>query len=451
MKHIDRITSNVKSPDGNGYSVDLGKYTILVGDNEAGKSAIAESVQLARTGSAYGLLYRDKPVRDGSLLVALMPKESKDCYARGEVAGEYLYSWKLERGKRPTHVVRNGIEEEPRDTLTVAQLHGVVAGSMETQVKFFWDRLCSPISGPDLLQLIPKELQEALVLVCPMDGKPVSLVAVLEKIGKYQRDQAATAKAALIALESLGSVEAVTDAELKGVWDALNRAMIRDVVKTIYAEHRADPTLQAGPVLNHLVEMLGGKEAIQRIEPTADVMATIASTLLNQRLTRAAVAAKNGEVRAIGLRDSLKSIKEVVLGLMFEGLDRAADGFIKRISAFLPEGEDLYFYVDCDRGWRLSIGLRREGGTYTALSGSTEARVLAALCAGLAEDHDLIVVDDRMWDAATLKKTLEVLEKAPCQVLVMSTIKPKGRKRSAWKYVGVSRTEGEPLGIDYEE
>mgnify|MGYP003145788789 CR=1 FL=1 len=450
MSHIERIISNVKSPDGDGYSVDLGKYTILVGDNEAGKSAIAESVQLARTGSAYGLLYRDKPVRDGSLLVALMPEESGECFARGEVGGEYLYSWNLKRGKRPTHVVRNGIEKEPRDTLTVAQLHGVVAGSMETQVKFFWDRLCAPITGPDLLQLIPKELQEALVLVCPMDGKPVSLVAVLEKIGKYQRDQASTAKAALIALESLGSVEAVTDAELKGVWDSLNRAMLRDVVKTVYAEYKADPTLQAGPVLNRLVEMLGGKEAVQRIEPTEDVMATIASTLLNQRLTRAAVAAKNGEVRAIGLRDSLKSLKEVVLGLMFTGLDRAADGFIERISAFLPKGEDLYFSVDAAER-KLSIGLRREGGTYTALSGSTEARVLAALCAGLAEDHDLIVVDDRMWDAATLKKTLEVLEKAPCQVLVMSTIKPKGRKRSAWKYVGVSRTEGESLAISYEE
>jgi len=450
MSYIERITSNVKSPDGDGYSVDLGKYTILVGDNEAGKSAIAESVQLARTGSAYGLLYRDKPVRDGSLLVALMPEESGECFARGEVGGEYLYSWNLKRGKRPTHVVRNGIEKEPRDTLTVAQLHGVVAGSAETQVKFFWDRLCTPITGPDLLQLIPKELQEALVLVCPMDGKPVSLVAVLEKIGKYQRDQASTAKAALIALESLGSVEAVTDAELKGVWDSLNRAMLRDVVKTVYAEYKADPTLQAGPVLNRLVEMLGGKEAVQRIEPTEDVMATIASTLLNQRLTRAAVAAKNGEVRAIGLRDSLKSLKEVVLGLMFAGLDRAADGFIERISAFLPKGEDLYFSVDAAER-KLSIGLRREGGTYTALSGSTEARVLAALCAGLAEDHDLIVVDDRMWDAATLKKTLEVLEKAPCQVLVMSTIKPKGRKRSAWKYVGVSRTEGESLAISYEE
>ena len=449
MSYIERITSNVKSPDGDGYSVDLGKYTILVGDNEAGKSAIAESVQLARTGSAYGLLYRDKPVRDGSLLVALMPEESGECFARGEVGGEYLYSWNLKRGKRPTHVVRNGIEKEPRDTLTVAQLHGVVAGSAETQVKFFWDRLCTPITGPDLLQLIPKELQEALVLVCPMDGKPVSLVAVLEKIGKYQRDQASTAKAALIALESLGSVEAVTDAELKGVWDSLNRAMLRDVVKTVYAEYKADPTLQAGPVLNRLVEMLGGKEAVQRIEPTEDVMATIASTLLNQRLTRAAVAAKNGEVRAIGLRDSLKSLKEVVLGLMFAGLDRA-DGFIERISAFLPKGEDLYFSVDAAER-KLSIGLRREGGTYTALSGSTEARVLAALCAGLAEDHDLIVVDDRMWDAATLKKTLEVLEKAPCQVLVMSTIKPKGRKRSAWKYVGVSRTEGESLAISYEE
>ena len=64
------------------------------------------------------------------------------------------------------------------------------------------------------------------------------------------------------------------------------------------------------------------------------------------------------------------------------------------------------------------------------------------------DSNDLIVVDDRMWDADTLKKTMTVLEKAPCQVIVMSTIKPKGRKRGAWTYIQVCRTPGEPLSTE---
>jgi hypothetical protein len=450
MSHIDRITSNVKSPDGGEYSVNLGKYTILIGDNEAGKSAIAESLQLARTGSAYGLLYRDRPVRDGSLLAALVPPGVDECVARGEVEGEYLYSWSLRRGKRPTHVARNGVEKpDPKDVLTVAQVRAVMGGSADTQVKFFWEHLCEPIVGADLLNMVPAELQETLVLVCPMDGSPVSLVDVLDKIGKYQREMSNTAKAGLIALESLGSVEAVTDDELAGVWDTIHRATLRDVLKELYMEYKANPTLQAGPVLRHLTEMLGGKEAIQRIPLRDDAAGALASALLNQRLSRAAVAAKNGEVRALGLRESLKTLKNVIVSLMLGNIHQAAGEFIKRVSRFLPKEESIHFFVEMSQK-SISIGLKRGEKKHTALSGSAEARLLAAICAALSDQNDLIVVDDRMWDADTLKKTMTVLEKAPCQVVVMSTIKPKGRKRGAWTYVTVSRTDSEPLGVEYE-
>jgi hypothetical protein len=42
------------------------------------------------------------------------------------------------------------------------------------------------------------------------------------------------------------------------------------------------------------------------------------------------------------------------------------------------------------------------------------------------------------------------LEKSPAQVVIMSTISPKGRARKAWKYVKISREAGKPLEVSDE-
>ena len=94
------------------------------------------------------------------------------------------------------------------------------------------------------------------------------------------------------------------------------------------------------------------------------------------------------------------------------------------------------------------MGIEKAGEIHTALSGSTEASLIAALGAALADQFCLLVVDDRMWDATTLSKTLGALEKAPCQVIVMSTIRPKGKKRANWSYVELSR--GDSLTVTPE-
>jgi hypothetical protein len=113
---------------------------------------------------------------------------------------------------------------------------------------------------------------------------------------------------------------------------------------------------------------------------------------------------------------------------------------------FLPEGEKFVFEAQGD--FRLRIGLERDNETHTALSGSTEARLLAAIAAQLGGKEDLIVVDDRMWDADTLARTMGVLEKAESQVILMTTLKPKGRKKANWTYVEIARTPGHPLEVN---
>ena len=428
MSFVTQIRTNIKSPDGDDYVVNIGKHTLLIGSNESGKSAIAEALQLARTGSAYGLLYRDKPIKDGKLLSALIPPSQDQATAIARFEDGSIREWVLQRGKRP----KSSGAHEGQSTLSIAEMHSVMSGSTETKVKFFWEVLCEEITAADLMGLLPKDLHETLVLVCPLD-RPVSLTDLLTKIGALQRDQSAQVKASKIALESMGTVRFVGEDELGGL------------LKSIYLDYKADPMLQAGHVLSHLTKQLGGKEAIQRIPPTEDLLGEIGETLLHRRMTRVASLAKNGETRASDLSSSLKTLKSAVLQVMHDMLDEAANKFCKSVGKFLPKGDALLFDAS---GGTLDIGLTRNGERHTALSGSTEARLLAAIAAAVAFPSDLIVVDDRMWDPLTLGKTLEVLEKSPNQVVVMSTIKPRGRKRSSWSYVEISRTPGHPLEID---
>jgi len=75
------------------------------------------------------------------------------------------------------------------------------------------------------------------------------------------------------------------------------------------------------------------------------------------------------------------------------------------------------------------------------MSGSTESRVLAALAAALVPSNEtaIVVLEDRMWDLETLGKTMRSLEKCPCQIIIMSTMRPRGRARKEWTYVEVQR------------
>ena len=72
MNHVQKVETNIK---GHRAATELGQYTLLVGPNESGKSRIAEAIQLALSGSAWGLLWRAKTVKSGSQLDALRPGE----------------------------------------------------------------------------------------------------------------------------------------------------------------------------------------------------------------------------------------------------------------------------------------------------------------------------------------------------------------------------------------
>ena len=136
---------------------------------------------------------------------------------------------------------------------------------------------------------------------------------------------------------------------------------------------------------------------------------------------------------------SFAELETVLNDLIYTQLKKPLQQYVKRVNKFLPKGD--VFTIEYDKSTFL-VGLERGGVVHHALSGSTEARVLAAMAAGLAgTEPSIIVVDDRMWDTQTLAEMMNLLEQANSQVFIMSTLKPRGRQRSAWTYIEMSRDD----------
>ena len=117
------------------------------------------------------------------------------------------------------------------------------------------------------------------------------------------------------------------------------------------------------------------------------------------------------------------------------------------MGAYLPPGEKLKLYIDVENR-KLSVALVRHQEEHYALSGSTEARVLAALACGMFPAGSIIPLDDRMWSKPTLGKTLKALAKAPHQVVVPTTIAPTASQSKGWSVLAISRTQGEGLNVE---
>jgi len=117
------------------------------------------------------------------------------------------------------------------------------------------------------------------------------------------------------------------------------------------------------------------------------------------------------------LTSSAKSLSSVGKDL----LCKAKVGLEDKISAFLPEGESVEIDLTNAR-----IGMSRDGGIHSALSGAEWSRVLLAIASALSNSSTLnvLIPQDRAWDKDTLESTMQALSSSPFQVVVMSTVKP---------------------------
>lgn len=438
MSFVQTITTNIKSSDGQSKTFELGKYTLLVGPNESGKSAIAEAVQLAMTGSAFGMLYRNKPIKAGNQLEVLRPEGAEVVYSQAILDNGESAEWTLESGKSPK---RTGVMGY---ALPMNDLRAVLAGSDQSIRSFFYDRMVKKSSRDELRAYVPERLRDDFDEFV-YDEDFLSLTGVISGLGKQKREESAKVKAAQQMLDQM-EASFIDQKTISSLWLQLAEAQRLERLKEMYKTYREEN--EDSRVLEKIkasLASIGSKEKIQGMISPEDARANLEKAYMKLGTYQACLDLKSnidwGKAAAERLGKLEKAMAEVLPKVMDDGL--VWESYSESVNKFLPSGDE---FTVVDNG-RLKLGLKRENGLHIALSGSTEARTLAAMSAALIENEEadtdtlsLIVVDDRMWDTTTLAKTMKELESVDCQVIIMSTQKPRGREREAWTYIELDKS-----------
>ena len=196
--YVERIITNLKTPDGKPKTVELGPKTLIVGPNGSGKSAIQQSLQLALVGSADDLLGRDS-VKDNGLLMSMVSAERLSIHAKLNSGEDYIFTAK--DGGRPAH------DAGTPAMLPLQEVREVLEGSPATARKAFLAWAASSITAGDIEEMVPAVYAAKFSDINRSVGRgkaPVdALLATLEYVGKRQRDATKEANGAEALLTSL--------------------------------------------------------------------------------------------------------------------------------------------------------------------------------------------------------------------------------------------------------
>lgn len=437
MKKVIKIRSNIKSPNGQAWEYELGDYNLLIGPNESGKSAIAEAVQLALSGSAYGLFFRNAPVKAGNQLSDLGHVGPEGLFAVATFDDGTEARWSMEAvGKRPK------MEGGSGEALPISELRSALSGSAQRARAFFLSRLLPEgVSRLELERLLNHptfDLTKPLeVLIPDMGPRPITgetLVSALSEAGTWKRNAKSDAKAAQDLLTTLSTAEKADADQMHTAYENLFKSLKFEWLRKIVKEGSSD---YDKPTLTNLALTLGTKEELKNLKGSAEYADDIEEMLIKQAAFR--------DAQGVSLRVKQHEKVAAEYDALIKGLDKACttllkaplNKYIKRVNRFLPKGDK--FGVSYSEK-EFKIYLERGKQKHVALSGSTEIRLLAAMAAALptGEESIMVILDDRMWDADTLSKTLDKLQSAPVQIVVMTTIPPAGPKKDAWRHIEIS-------------
>ena len=428
MNHVEKIETNIK---GHRAATELGQYTLLVGPNESGKSRIAEAIQLALSGSAWGLLWRAKTIKSGSQLDALRPGEEAGIFAEATFVDGGVARWSMQEGGRPSRAGANGV------CLPVAQLHDVLAGGPDSIRAFFYEWLVGESKREELDGRINHRYRETVDRILGQKADSVDIPALITKVAALKREHSAAAKGSSTFLGTFSGVAYISNDALDALWIELEQTKRFGKLKSLYRDARESDDQRQLAHITSMLKDLGTQEELRMMRLPKEVQEEIETVISNRALYDVARAAQNTATESEGEAKHYAAVEKDLKRVLAELMEDPFSNYEVAVNEFMA-GNDL-FKINAVTG-NITFGLVRPDGLHTALSGSTEARVIAAMGAALADQSDtpgVIVMDDRMWDADMLGKTMAALENCPCQVIIMSTIRPKGRPRSKWTYVEV--------------
>ena len=441
--YVKKLTTNLKTTGG--VTVEMGPRVLIVGPNESGKSAIAQSLLLATTGATSGLLLRKGSVRVGDQISTMRPADEARIEIRAELSNGDVAIFECEPGHKPKHSKPSSLG------IGVDEVREAFSGSPDTAKKFLVNALITVnIATSGVYNELKTDNLKALFNEVIGDRKTLTgggFIELMDSVLKTQKAYKSRASASATVVGLLGQSAQFTAARnVEVLWENSDAAVFaqwfKDQGKSLQTMAEEDRPAALGP-LRWLSKTLGGKDALAAAKSKEEARNEIETALAGKAIfdfvkhTQKAVAVEEERAKDYKrLYDALLEYFDLYLSSI------SIDTFIERVNNFLPSEEK--FILDSDN---MYFGLSRRGESHYALSGSTEARVLAAMCCALNGPGKLsiVVVDDRMWDGMTLAKTLKALEKAPCMIVMMSTMLPRGRARASWTFIELAGTEDAPV------
>lgn len=500
MKYIKQVTSNIKSPTGEVWSVELEPRTLIVGPNTSRKSAIIQAVELATTGAADDVVGR-KQVKDSSLLLTLAPGDDLVAQVVTDTNEEFSYECHRIEGKvkKPTTSLPKG------SPIPLREVQGVLAGSANTVRKALLGWSAADISVDDILAHIPANLHGAYrSATANMPGTPVEqLLAYTDYAGKQSRSLAKEVKGSQTIIDDLmgklpsrpsdhdleearRAVESSTQGlspevvestrkELQNAQESLDawkshlagldeethdRAVSATNLLTFALDRNmsACPTCSSEVGFDHLTncfnyyssqkveEVEAAQKSIDGWQLTFSALTETLRTLESLGASDSAEALRRqGELEQVRARwdavaqakerqslisndvGQYKSAKSACEGAIARIVAATTEPFCKKVSSFLP------------RGWNFGIedarvGLLRNDRLHSALSGAEWATVTTALAMAISSSGlRILIPEDRAWDPKTLASVMRGFSKFDGQVLMASTVRPKGRTPKGWK------------------
>jgi energy-coupling factor transporter ATP-binding protein EcfA2 len=394
---IRRVETNIKSANGP-KTIDIAAKNLIVGPNESGKSTIVEAIQLALSGSVYGILLRPDDVKRGEDLSSLIPGLQEEAYSKLTFADGSSSQWSIGRGKRAKFT-------GPRSdvALPVATMRSILKTESRA-TKFLFETF---FPDSDLLKKY-------------------------EAAGSSARKHKAKMKGLIESLPHLSSAIDVSNESMYSKWQELFTALRFEYMRKIY---RDNPPLREHCILE--LDKLGTTDELKSLRGSAQIHEEIEVMLSAKASSELAVRIRGMAQVEMGRSKVCEDTQLALIDEIRNKVYAAIPGYVQRINSFMPDGDHVELSLEPGK---IRYGLKRSDGLHRAMSGSAEARVLAAMAAASVrpDQRAILILDDRMWDPDTLSRTMDALNKTPCQVIIMSTIKPKGRRKKDWHYIEIS-------------
>lgn len=441
--YVSEILTNLKH-EGKPGNYALWRHTVIVGPNESHKSAITQSLELLYYGEATGLFFKDAAKMGKH--INLMGETPINIRGKIDDAGQAGYpAWTDYTLNDKGTAKQKGLGAEAGYSYQAVKAALASPGSILmwiARMKSEWVNMQMPAALLyEGLSTADQEVLCRLTTSGPL-GQPPSSIPVHIALSSINlcNDQVKQLKAQLKEAEAaLAAVGAETPVSAEETMMADGKLAI--AVEGEFIRKMVQMGLIRDDQRAAIIGLAGGKEAI----------------IAAGKVDRAFLEFRNQVIRdnyrsmRLKYQDTIASLKLLIA--QYDFLPK----LVSNLEQFISEKIVPHFCTAVNKylGWADQFdisadnrpGLYRNGKLHTALSGSTEVRVVLAVQAVMAELFSppvmLGAVEDRQWDADTLAETLCALKDAPQQIVITSTVHPTDAH--GWRVIELPKAEWSEL------